>query len=145
MKRANTTRPVRDVEHGAIPDSNVSVAFVVLGQPVSMKNRRQMFKNRRTGKLYPGKSDEAMSYSASFLAQVPLWARLGIGSMNRLIRSEIVAYYASWRSDLDLEFVYDLLQKAGVVSNDRWIRQKWADGTRIDPDNPRIEIRLTEI
>lgn len=52
-----------------------------------------------------------------------------------------VIYGASWRRDLDAELLPDALQAAGVIGNDRAIREKhywWRD----DPSNPRIEFSI---
>lgn len=63
----------------------------------------------------------------------------------------ITIWYASRRPDLDESLILDLLQvdekkykdKKGVILNDRQVREKhiyW----RLDPENPRCEIRLVE-
>jgi Holliday junction resolvase RusA-like endonuclease len=44
-----------------------------------------------------------------------------------------------------VEAVYDSLQTAGVVSNDRWIRVKHVYATEVDPVNPRVEIMIEEL
>jgi Holliday junction resolvase RusA-like endonuclease len=53
-------------------------------------------------------------------------------------------FYPSWRQDVDLAIVYDMLQKTGVVSNDRWIRERHEFGL-VDVDKPRVEIDIEEI
>lgn len=91
------------------------------------------------------KHPKARAFEADFIAQVPASAKVGLGSKSRLLRSTIAVYYPSWRQDVDVELIYDLLQKSGVVANDRYIREKHVYGAQIDPVNPRVEIEIEEI
>lgn len=70
--------------------------------------------------------------------------RKELGSKRRPLRSIVTVYYPSLRQDLDPALVYDLLQKAHVVLNDRYIRCKYEYGL-VDSKNPRVEIRIEEI
>lgn len=122
-----------------------SCTFTILGKPESMKNRRRIFKNRTTGRAMLVKSAAALSYEADFLRQVPRSAILGLGSKANLIRLSVRLFYPDWRSDADCALICDLLQKAGVISNDRWIRVLAIDAREIDAENPRAEIRVEEM
>ena len=117
-----------------------SVSLTILGQIYSMKNSKTP---RRYGRGMV-KHPKARKFEADFALQVPVDAKVGLGSMKHPLRAIITAYYPSWRQDLDLSIAYDLLQSCGVVSNDRWIREKheWA---HVDPENPRVEILIEEI
>ena len=96
--------------------------------------------------MFSRKSDKANSYVGSFLAQVPPeLRRLAIGGPQSLLRANVSVWYRDWRSDVDVELIYDCLQLAGVVSNDRWIREKFVYGAHIDKDNPRVHVILEEI
>ncbi len=93
------------------------------------------------------KSQKALSYSKSFRAQMPVVDR----PLELPVVATITIWYASRRPDLDESLILDLLQVdekkfkdgKGVILNDRQVREKhvyW----RLDPDNPRCEIRLVE-
>lgn len=129
---------------GTISLNPASVAFVILGNPPSLKNSRPIRRNRKTGKPFSARSDEAARYIADFRLQVPRSAKIGMGSKESPVRAIVTAYYRSWRSDLDLAIVYDCLQHSGVVSNDRWIRCH-VEYAEVDPKNPRVEIMLEEM
>lgn len=117
------------------------VAFTVYGKLASMKNGRIPLK-RNPYKTIP--NDDCRTFERSFMSQVPRKAMLALGSLDRLLWSKVTVYYPSMRSDLDCAFVYDLLQKSGVVRNDRYIREKYERGL-IDAKNPRVEIAVGEI
>ena len=118
----------------------VHMEFIVLGQPVSMKNRRRNFVHRYTGKSMSIKSPEAMQYEEDFLKQIPPKFKLSIKSK---VRVKVVAYYASERPDLDCELICDCLQKGRVLKNDRQIVEKYFI-KRLDKDSPRAEIEIGE-
>ena len=140
-KRASTTRHARSAAPGTTPRGLASVAFVVQGVCYSMKNSKIP---RRYGRGMV-KHPKAVAFERDFLAQVPPSAKLGLGSKTRPLRVNIGVYYPSWRQDVDVALVYDCLQAAGVVSNDRWIREQHVYGAQIDNKNPRVEITVEEI
>ena len=117
------------------------IRFVILGALASMKNRRIPTKTNPRVTI-PNKA--AQSFARDFLLQVPRSACLTLGSPSRPLRTKVTVYYRDMRSDLDVALVYDLLQKASVVRNDRYIREK-IEIARIDKANPRVEIEISEI
>jgi len=116
------------------------IHFVVLGKLASMKNRRIPLRHR-PGVTIP--NPECRAFERTFMDQVPGYARRALGGVDRPLKAQIIVYYPSMRSDLDCAFVYDLLQKSGVVRNDRYIRTK-LEIARIDKDQPRVEITIQE-
>jgi hypothetical protein len=93
------------------------------------------------------KSEKALSYSKVFREQLPAVDR----PLELPLVATITIWYASRRPDLDESLILDLLQvdekkyrdTKGVILNDRQVREKhvyW----RLDPTNPRCEIRLVE-
>ena len=146
MSKHSSYSPPVSVDTGTISLNPVSVAFVILGQVPSLKNSRPIRRNRKTGKPFSARSDEAQRYIADFGLSVPLeYRNIGLGGPNKaLLRAIVTVFYSSWRSDLDLAIVYDCLQHAGIVSNDRWIREKH-EYAEVDPNNPRVEIVLEEM
>lgn len=117
------------------------IKLTILGQLASMKNRRRP---TRQNPFVTVVNDECKIFARDFVHQVPRAAMQAIGSADRLVRSKITVYYTSLRPDLDCTFVYDLLQKTGVVRNDRYIRDK-REIALVDKANPRVEIELEEM
>jgi Holliday junction resolvase RusA-like endonuclease len=76
-----------------------------------------------------------------FALQVPPEARRNMGALNQPLRSIVTVYYPSWQQDLDCAIVYDMLQKCGVVANDRYIREHY-EYAEVDPKNPRVELTV---
>ncbi len=75
----------------------------------------------------------------------------GVEPLTAPVVAHITIWYASRRPDLDESLILDLLQvdekkyrdTKGVILNDRQVREKhvyW----KLDPANPRCEIRLVE-
>jgi Holliday junction resolvase RusA-like endonuclease len=154
-KLSNDTVPVRPANSGMIwsttassvwvPTAQIPIEMTILGEPASKSNSREFSLNRRTGQRFSRKSDKAQSFVGSFLAQVPPeFKGLMLGSEKTPLRANVSVWYASYKPDVDVELVFDCLQLAKVVSNDRWIREKHIYG-HIDKANPRIEIRIEEI
>ena len=54
-------------------------------------------------------------------------------------------YFRDFRRDVDTILFCDLLQKYGVIKNDRSIRVKCLDGLLVSKSNPRIEFSLFKI
>ena len=112
-------------------------SFTVPGQLPSMKNRRRIVGTKR-GRPMLIKSADAMTYEQVFLAAVPAKARIGYeGPVS--VKARI--WYQSRRSDLSAEFLFDLLQKAGVILNDRQVQhlEAWKG---LDPEMPRVHLTV---
>jgi Holliday junction resolvase RusA-like endonuclease len=104
---------------------------------VSAKNRKIQ---TRSGKVF--KNPEVVAFERDFGMLVPSeYRNLALGSLTSPLGAKIEVYYPSRRSDLDCALLYDCLQTAGVIANDRYIREKW-EIAHIDRANPRIEIEL---
>lgn len=142
MKHGSTMTNATNAEHGGMFILPVSaVSLVIEGALPSMKNSRRIFQNRRTGKPFSAKSDAATHYVADFLAQVPQGAKRGLGSKETPLRAIATCWWPSWRNDLDCSLLWDCLQLAGVIANDRWIREMhlWA---QVDAARPRVEVTI---
>ena len=126
--------------HGAMKRLRESVHFTVIGQCYSLKNSKMA---RRNG--FPIKHPKVRKFQQDFIFQVPAKYRdLKLGSAAEPLRTVVVVFYPSWRQDLSCEAVYDCLQAAGVVANDRFIREKH-EFAEVDPKNPRVEIIVEAI
>ncbi len=139
----------RQIEFGPVLELPVErytllVSIEILGEPGRKSNQRRIVTNQSTGKLMLIKSEKAMNYTSSFIAQVPPGYQVHLGSPDTHLALWTKIYYASARPDLSLELIQDLLQEAGVVENDRFFKQTFAFSA-IDRDCPRAEIRIYEI
>lgn len=89
--------------------------------PVSMKNSR----------VWTGTRSIKSPGAAAFMkSAVPLMASGAkdrpVFPLKTRLDVKVTAWYPDMRRDLDVEIVYDCLQKAGVIDNDRWIVKKVA-------------------
>lgn len=121
------------------------VHIIIYGQPARKGNSRQIVRHPRTGRWRLIKSAEALGYEEVFERQVPQWARQRLGSQKHPLelRARIFMRH-KWTSDLSLELIQDCLQKADVITDDRYIvravsEKKW------DKDEPRAEIWIREL
>lgn len=116
------------------------ISLCIFGVVSSMKNRRVPSKHNPH---VTHVNKQCKQFERDFFAQLPRSAQRSIGSLKKPLRAKVIIYYPSMRSDVDAEFVFDLLQKGGVVRNDRYIREKLIIG-RVDKKNPRVEIFIEE-
>ena len=54
------------------------------------------------------------------------------------------AFYPSRRQDLDCALIYDLLQKSGIVKNDRQVKVK-KEVWHLDRKNPKVVVTVWEL
>jgi len=125
------------------------VKFTILGQLWSMKNRRFPIRKRslKTGKIRTIMIPDAMArkFELDFITQVPAeYRNLKMGGLDTPLKATITVYYPSRRQDLDCALVYDLLQKSGVVANDRYIIEHH-EFAEVDAKNPRVEVTIEEL
>lgn len=132
------------------------VAFTILGQPVSMKNRRQnvtIHRGTASERQLWVMSPEAKAYEKATLQQIPPIARV---RMEGPVKATIRMFYASERSDMDESLLLDCLQdrwkraqgtgervliQSGVYRNDRQVRHRDVQHF-IDARNPRAEVTI---
>jgi Holliday junction resolvase RusA-like endonuclease len=109
----------------------------IFGETASKANSRKLVTfGSRPASI---KSKKAREWEASALAQLaskkpakPILGELVL---------ECTIYYATQRPDLDESLVMDVLQKAGVVKNDRQFREKHVFHG-IDKEEPRVEVAV---
>ena len=89
------------------------------------------------------KSREALDWQKAAIMQIPASAKVGAGSKTELLAISFWVRYESRRPDLSVELILDTLERAGVVSNDRWVYETHAY-KEIDPDNPGVEVLIEE-
>lgn len=124
-----------------------AVRFVILGEPASKANSRQIVLIAGRPKVI--KSQKARDYERDALLQIPAAAKVMFACP---VRVTMTIYYASERPDLDESVVLDVLQakcewtgkhrkviRRGVYFNDRQVREKRITHG-IDRTRPRAEI-----
>jgi Holliday junction resolvase RusA-like endonuclease len=117
------------------------IQFTMPGDVPSLKNSAGMKLSQRKRTQFD--NPEVKAYKRDFFYGVSKEFRgKNLGSKSGLLGCIIRIYHRDWRRDADVEIIYDCLQTAGVVLNDRWIRNKLVLGDMLDADNPRAEITL---
>ena len=100
--------------------ANWLCSFWLPGQPPRKSNSRQVV--RIHGRTRVIKSDDALRWSQHAIASLPPEVReLHLGSADRPVRILFECFYETRRPDLSVELVLDVLEKAGVISNDRHV------------------------
>lgn len=110
------------------------ISFVVLGEPASKANSRQLV--RLNGRPAFIKSKKARDYVNAFQLQCKRAAPLLEGDLAVSIK----IYYASRRPDLDESVILDCMQ-GFIYENDRQVKEKHIYHA-LDKANPRAEIRV---
>lgn len=126
------------------------ISFVVRGKVIPKKTGQQIRRNYKTGKPFPTSGDEHKAWRDAAIAQVrPLWARqVGRpwGSRDEAVELRVVFYCApGQKADWDNLYtsIPDMLEAAGVITNDYWCIQPRKGSDRIrDGSEPRAEITV---
>lgn len=129
-----------------------AVRLVILGEPASKANSRQLVKFG--ARMVPIKSVKARAYERDAMMQIPPSARVRIEGP---VRVTLRIWYASERPDLDESVILDVLQDrysgrgdsrrlvcSGVYRNDRQVRERHVYHG-VDRANPRAEIVVEPI
>lgn len=125
--------------------SGVKQMIVILGQCPSLKNNKQLFINRRTGKHFITSSKTAKDWTAQALAQLEYVEPI----QDYPIRLSATFYCKdNRRRDLDnmLSTCLDALRHGGVLEDDNWqlIPEVVIRGA-LDKKHPRVEITIKQI
>jgi Holliday junction resolvase RusA-like endonuclease len=99
--------------------SNWIVSFWLPGQPPRKSNSRKVVRIR--GQTRVIKSAQARAWVERSLLSIPEEAKLGLGSAQQPLRILFEVFYETRRPDLSVELVLDVLERAGVISNDRHV------------------------
>jgi len=120
----------------------VTLHFVVLGQPPSKSNRRRFVRIKGQPRLI--RSEETLAFSESFVYQTNSMVveYQDLLPLHTFIVFEATIYYASDHSDLSAETVLDCCQRAGIIENDRDVRNIRLTNA-YDKKNPRVEITIS--
>ena len=111
----------------------------ISGNLPSSKNRRRLITGRGGRRPLIIKSADALQYEKMFLSSIKPKDRIGYAGP---VSVKVRVHYQSKRSDLSTEFIFDLLQKAGVIKNDNQIMhvESWKG---LDRTSPRVHITVT--
>lgn len=128
----------------------MKLAFTVSGAPRAKKNSMRLVKHR--GRIIPIPSKAWMKWASEALIRtgaIETQLRLNATETIRVPVNCRALFYCDTARSVDIvnlmEGLADLLEKRGVIENDRQIIQ-W-DGTRkfIDRENPRVEVVLEAV
>lgn len=130
------------VQGGAMTDEEIKgwmFKDTITGELASKSNSRMLVTIR--GRPAFIKSKKARAYEKSFIEQSH---NVGTVPYTGKVRLTAVIYYATQRPDLDDTLLCDCIERAGIIKNDRQIREKHLYH-RIDRKNPRVEYLLSNI
>jgi Holliday junction resolvase RusA-like endonuclease len=120
------------------------VEFEVEGKLPRKSNQRQLVRAGRGKNARPMiiKSKEAREYIKKFRDSVPEeFHDIELGDLDTDLRLDVIVWYRDRRPDLSIELLKDAIEDAGVIKNDRYIREEHIYGF-VDKENPRVKIRL---
>lgn len=121
-------------------DNKQDLLIVILGRPITKKNSQQ---RTRRGLI---QSKAYIQYEADSLWQLKKYKDKYTGKVSVMARYWM-PNYRSWPDLIGLlQATSDILEKAGIIENDKWIEDY--DGSRImgiDKENPRAEIIIREV
>ena len=126
--------------------------FEIVGQPPRKSNnrvirwvaRRKNDPKRHTkGPMRPivAKSDEAIAWVNESIKRVPPDFKLQLGSLKEPLAIVFFVTYRDERPDLSAELICDMLQEAGVLADDRYLREKHLYWFK-NPDRQGVKILL---
>lgn len=117
-----------DVLGAMIPANSPRYKFEIQGKLVSKKNARPIFRNKKTGKVFLGKSDRLKEFEER--CQLILTAQKNRYGLKEPISYPLQVNYlrieieGAQRQDLDniLTSIFDAMQDCGIIKNDKQFR-----------------------
>jgi len=119
------------------------IVLSIQGQPPRKSNSRRIVKNKRTGKPMVIKSKEALAWLKAAAWQIPEEAKCNVGRPDQPLRITFFVRYETRMPDLSTELVLDMLQKNGVIKDDRYVFEK-VEQKIIDGRDPGVDILIEE-
>jgi len=105
-----------------------------------MKNSKTL--TYRGLKMRTIKNAKALRFEQDFMLQVPPeYRNLRLGGP---LRANVTVYYPNHRQDLDVALIFDLLQKSGVIENDRNLIEQHLF-RKVSAADPRCEIEIESV
>lgn len=129
----------------SLPEEEILFRCIIPGRVRILKNSKQLFKNRLTGKLFPAKSDRYKKWAV--FAGLFVYRSRPAKPIDFPVNVKMIFYFKDHQHEADLSNCYqgveDILQNEGVLTNDRLIYSH--DGSRkVFGSGPeRVEIIVT--
>jgi Holliday junction resolvase RusA-like endonuclease len=120
--------------------NDLIATMTIFGQLPSIKNRRRLIPGKGARRPMIIKSKEAMDYEQAFLMAIPQRMRVGYDGP---VSVKVRVWYQSRRSDLSTELLLDLLQKSGIILNDRQVHHI-ESFKGLDKENPRLHFTVSK-
>jgi Holliday junction resolvase RusA-like endonuclease len=124
-----------------------SLHLVIQGNLQSKANSRRAIsiRSKTTGRHQSRfiKSKAALDYQEDALWQLAPQLR-GHKPFSGDVGLRVTVYYRSKRNDLDISLLMDILEKAGIILNDRLVREFYAR-KEWDKINPRLDVVIYEV
>lgn len=119
--------------------------ITILGSVPSLKNNKQIYINRKTGRPFITSSNKTKDWNTD-----ALWQLKGVPPVHEYPVAMYATFYMkdNRRKDLDnaLSTVQDILVKAGILIDDSWQYVPRITLTaELDKANPRVEILFDTI
>jgi Holliday junction resolvase RusA-like endonuclease len=111
---------------------------LIQGEPASKANSRRLV--QIGGKPRVIKSKKALDYCKNFEQQAKPPAEPIVGD----VKLSVTIWYKTRRPDLDPSLIMDLLQKVGVIQNDRQIKEIHAFHA-LDKEDPRALVAIEKL
>ena len=120
--------------------NEIIASMTIFGQLPSLKNRRRLIPGKGNRRPMIIKSKDAMDYEQAFLMAIPQRMRVGYDGP---VSVKVRVWYQSRRSDLSTELLLDLLQKSGIILNDRQVHHI-ESFKGLDKENPRLHFTVSK-
>lgn len=114
------------------------ISFILMGQPFSKANSRRLVNFGGRPRFI--KSEKALQYEEEALWQLKIVMR-GLETFTTPVGVLITIHYPDRRQDLDPSLILDIMQKAGVYTNDRLVEEMHLF-RKIDKLKPRSEVSI---
>lgn len=98
-----------------------SLAVWLPGQPPRKSNHRRVHRNPRTGSPILRLSSEATAWVDGVVSTTPVEAKINAGTEKEPVEITFFVWYSTHSPDLSVELILDAMQKAGILSDDRYV------------------------
>lgn len=117
--------------------------IIITGEVASLKNQKQLFLNKRTGKMFITSSQKSKQW-----VKDALWQLKGVPAITSYPAAITMIFYFKSKRKRDLDnvcsSVLDVLKTASVIEDDDWTHFPEIDLRfgGVEPKNPRVEIMI---
>ena len=126
----------------------MTMTFTLYGTLQQKGNSRRIFRSGKTGRPIMVKSAAANALVNDFLSQLAKFKHTVCADTVLPIMDAVsltaTIYYPNLRHDLEASLLCDILQKGGIIGNDRQIKEMHLYHA-LDRNKPRAEVSLKTI